>query len=162
MSYLKQVPILAIVAIVLAGALIGYAIARGTGGSNSTESSLATLAPQRALGPDVQFVSPLNGDTVSNPVTARMAVGGVFFDPASASPAPLRGHLHVIVDGTMPPAGQVMPTDDTHIDLADGGHVVTLPDLSPGPHTLAVFFTDSTHVVPERPLSQTITINVTQ
>ncbi len=161
MSYLKQAPILAIVAVVLAGTLIGYAIARGTGSSNSTESSLATLAPRRTIAPDVGFVSPLDGDTVSNPITVRMAVAGVFFDPASASPAPNHGHLHVIVDGTIPPPGQIMPADDTHIDLADGGHVVTLPDLSPGPHTLTVFFTDSTHVVPERLASQTITVNVT-
>jgi hypothetical protein len=162
MPNLKQLPVLAIVAVVLAGALIGYAIARGTSNSHNTESSLATLAPKVTLAPDVQFVSPLNGDTVSNPITARMAVAGVLLEPASTTPAPLHTHMHVIVDGAVPPAGQVMPTDDTHIDLADGGHVVTLPPLSPGAHTLTVFLTDSTHVIPGRLVSQTITINVAQ
>ena len=162
MSNLKQLPILAIVAVVLAVALIGYAIARGTGGSGPTESSLATPAPKRTLAPDVQFVSPLNGDTVSNPITARMAVAGVLLERASATPALNHGHLHVIVDGTIPPPGQIMPSDATQIDLADGGHMATLPPLSPGAHTLTVFFTDSTHVVPERLVSQTITVNVAQ
>ena len=138
-------------------ALLAYSVLHARSGDK-----LTTVSPgqtQRPL-PPAEFVSPRDGATVTNPINVRLAVAGVALVPATGAAQLGQGHLHVIIDGPAPAAGQAVPNDATHIDLADGSHTVTLPPLSPGPHTLTVVFGDSLHVVINPALSQTITVNV--
>ncbi len=162
MSQLRRFPFVPLAVIIGVAVLIAYSVARGRGGNGEGGTSVVqTLGPRSTVAPSVVFVSPNDGATVANPVTVRMAVAGVLLEPASVPAQPLQGHLQVIIDGAAPAAGQVMPQDATHVDLADGGHVVTLPALSPGAHTVTAVFANSDHVVPDPPMTATIRITVT-
>lgn len=88
--------------------------------------------------------------TASNPVTVALAIGaGLRYQPADGrSPRTGYGHLHVIIDDdNLPIPGDIVPVDETHLDLADGSHTVTLPALEPGRHAISAVFTDSEHRV---------------
>ena len=145
-------------------ALIAYAIFYGSSGdSDNTKVTTLTVTPGPTVSfpPAAQFVSPLDGAQVANPIAVRMAVGGVLFSPASEPAAPGKGHLGVIIDGDAPPAGQQFIADATHIDLTDASYTLTLPTLSPGQHRLTVVFLDSNSAVTAPIISQSITVTVT-
>jgi hypothetical protein len=153
---------LRVLVVIGVGALLVYAIVQAQGGSNTDNAFVInTLAPITTFPPAAAFVSPHDGADVTNPVTVRMAVGGVLLQQESEPAAQGKGHLHVIIDGDTPPAGETVPTDATHIDLADAGHTLALPPLPTGAHKLTVVFTTSDNVVTSPVLSQTISVNVT-
>ncbi len=156
----SRIPIFSSVVLLAVIGLFAYAALRPHSGS---PSQLATQVPalKPSLAPEAIFVSPHNGDTVSNPVTLHMAVGGIRLMPASASPRPKEGHFRVIVDGAAPAAGQAVSDKYRSFDYPDASHVVTLPQLSPGEHTLTLFIEDSNHLALDPLLSDTIKITVT-
>lgn len=49
----------------------------------------------------------------------------------------------MLIDSPLPLPGDTVAADDTHIDLADASHVLKLPALSPGEHTISAVWTDS-------------------
>lgn len=153
---------LRVLVVIGVGALLVYAIVQAQGG-NSTDNVVVISSPSpiKSFSPEAAFVSPRDGADVTNPVAVAMAVGGVLLQPESEPAAQGKGHLHVIIDGDTPPAGQTVSTDATHIDLADAGHTLTLSPLPAGAHKLTVVFTTSDNVVTSPVLSQTITVNVT-
>lgn len=110
---------------------------------------------------EVKFVSPQNGDNVTNPVVLRMAVSGVLFEPSTVPAKQGQGHLLVTIDGSAPAPGSVFKPDASHIDLSDGSHVMTLPPLSLGEHTLMAVWGDSNDVVSDPIYMDTIHIAVT-
>jgi hypothetical protein len=68
-----------------------------------------------------------------------------------------------LIASPLPSPGDTVAADDTHIDLADASHVLKLPSLSPGEHTLSAVWTDSrnnTGGVGYQIASATIKINV--
>lgn len=145
-------------------AVFAVAILRTQGGDSGAGSGqILPLPPAQAtIAPGVLFDRPRDGSTVSNPVTAKMAVGGVLFAAASEQAQPGHGHLLVIVDGPAPSAGVVLKADATHIDLTDASHETVLPNLAPGRHTLTAVFVDSNDTVSNPPIATTITVNVSQ
>jgi len=152
-------PILTLVAIVLFGGLIAYAVVRGS--DDGGERPAATLRPAGSVqGTGVGFVSPLDGDTVSNPITVNMAVGGLRLQKASEPVTAGFGHLGVVIDGPVPAEGTTFTADATHLDLANAEHAVTLPELTPGAHTLSVVFMNAGNVSSGPLLSETVHITV--
>ncbi len=108
----------------------------------------------------INILSPKDGETVDNPVTVRAAVTGVILIPAATPSAQGQGHLHILVDVDIPPAGSVVPTTPNHIHLGNGQTEVTLPRLVPGSHRITALFADSSHRVTNPILAYTVNIVV--
>ncbi|MGB1952248.1 MAG: DUF4399 domain-containing protein [Marinobacter sp.] len=117
----------------------------------------ATPAPEDAA---VYFVSPMDGQTVSSPVTVRFGLEGLGVAPAGVE-RDSTGHHHLLVDvDDLPAMDQPVPADDRHIHFG-GGQTQTTLELSPGEHTLQLLVGDHLHVPHEPPvMSDKITITV--
>lgn len=157
----RNLPILPLLVIAGVAVLFAYALLRGDG-SGTEPPATEVLGPRATISPSVQFVSPLDGATVTNPVTVRMAIAGLRFAKTSEPAQSGYGHLVLIIDGEPPPAGEAVPRGPNIIHLDDASHVTTLPRLAPGPHTLTVLFADSNEVFADATLAQTITVTVSQ
>ncbi|SUA89248.1 DUF4399 domain-containing protein [Pandoraea pulmonicola] len=117
----------------------------------------ATALAQSAQ-PRVFFVSPANGATVTNPVVVKFGVEGMEIKPAGDMTSNT-GHHHLIVDGAPISAGQVVPTDDTHLHFGKG-QTETSVNLTPGDHTLTMQFANGAHQSYGPAMSQTIKVHV--
>ncbi len=117
----------------------------------------ATVLAQSAQ-PRVFFVAPADGAMVSNPVKVQFGVEGMAIKPAGEV-LPNTGHHHLIIDGDSIPAGQVVPTDDTHLHFGKG-QTETSVNLTPGDHTLTMQFADGAHRSYGPAMSQTIKVHV--
>ncbi len=117
----------------------------------------ATPAPEGAA---VYFVTPLDGDIVSSPVTVRFGLEGLGVAPAGVEREGT-GHHHLLVDlDELPASGQPIPADEHHIHFGGGQTQATL-ELPPGEHTLQLLVGDHLHVPHEPPVtSEKITITV--
>ncbi|MFK0375285.1 DUF4399 domain-containing protein [Pandoraea sp. NPDC090278] len=120
-------------------------------------SASATVLAQSAQ-PRVFFVAPADGATVSNPVKVQFGVEGMTIKPAGEI-SPNTGHHHLIIDGDSIPAGQVVPTDDSHLHFGKG-QTETSVNLTPGDHTLTMQFADGAHRSYGPAMSQTIKVRV--
>lgn len=117
----------------------------------------ATPAPDGAA---VYFVTPLDGQTLSSPVTVRFGLEGLGVAPAGVERKDT-GHHHLLVDlDELPTSGQPIPADERHIHFG-GGQTQTTLELPPGEHTLQLLMGDHLHVPHEPPVvSDKITITV--
>lgn len=106
-----------------------------------------TPAPAPATEVAVRFLTPADGDTLSNPVALSMEVVGLTLQPAGVM-AEGSGHLHVLVDTLFVDPGQVIPKNEHHIHYGDGSTQAELT-LAPGEHTLKLQFADGAHVALE-------------
>ena len=114
-------------------------------GAWSTDVASNTGESSRA-GP--QFTNFKDGDTVSNPVVVRFTSTGATMRHSmghTATTMPL-GHLHLIIDAPLPPAGQMVPMDSRHIHLSHGESQATL-HLVPGDHSLQLVLAGADHHV---------------
>ncbi|PXX89569.1 rod shape-determining protein RodA [Marinobacter vulgaris] len=117
----------------------------------------ATPAPEGAA---VYFVTPLDGQTVSSPLTVRFGLEGLGVAPAGVEREGT-GHHHLLVDvDELPPLDEPVPADDRHIHFG-GGQTQTTVELSPGEHTLQLLVGDHLHIPHEPPvMSEKITVTV--
>lgn len=117
----------------------------------------ATPAPE---GASVYFVTPLDGDTISSPVTVRFGLEGLGVAPAGVE-REKTGHHHLLVNvEELPAKDEPIPADDRHIHFG-GGQTQTTLELEPGEHTLQLLVGDHLHVPHEPPvMSEKITITV--
>jgi hypothetical protein len=70
------------------------------------------------------------------------------------------GHHHLLIDSELPPAGQPIPSDRTHLHYG-AGETETMIELAPGKHTLQLLMGDENHVAHVPPVaSKKITITV--
>lgn len=127
----------------------------------STSSTIErTQAPSNA---SVAITNPVDGATVSNPVTVSFSIqGDVVLAPAGmAVPDKAAGHHHLLIDlDTLPDLGFPLPANDNVIHFGKMQTETTL-ELSPGTHTLQLLLGDYRHVPHEPPiLSKKITITV--
>ena len=116
-----------------------------------------TPAPEGAA---VYIISPLDGATVSNPVTVRFGLSGMGVAPAGTD-RNNTGHHHLLIDlAEVPALDKPLPADAQHVHFG-GGQTETTIELTPGKHTLQLLLGDMTHV-PHDPavVSQKITITV--
>jgi hypothetical protein len=112
-------------------------------------------APEAA----VFFVSPADGETVSNPVSVVFGIEGMTVAPAGQD-VPHSGHHHLLIDTELPDLGLPIPKDENHIHFGDGSTATEIT-LEPGEHTLQLLLGDHLHIPHDPPLvSEVITINV--
>lgn len=110
-------------------------------------------------GTSVFFVTPRDGDIVSNPVILNFAVSGMQVAPAGDD-TPMSGHHHIIIDAELPAMDMPIPADANHVHFGDGSSTTELT-LEPGEHTLQLVFADHLHIPHDPPvISDVITITV--
>ena len=71
-------------------------------------------------GASVYFISPADGDTVSNPVSVVFGIEGMQVVPAGEN-APHSGHHHLLIDTGLPDLGLPIPKDAQHVHLGTAG-----------------------------------------
>jgi len=110
-------------------------------------------------GAELYFISPADGETVSNPVAVKFGLKNMGVAPAGVD-APNTGHHHLLIDTGLPPLNRPIPNDETHRHFG-GGQTETTIELSPGRHTLQLLLGDFSHIPHDPPVvSQRITITV--
>jgi len=108
--------------------------------AQETDSSAATPSIEGAL---VYIISPQNGQNVQNPVRVQFGLNGMGIAPAGID-VPGTGHHHLLVDTSLPPLDQPIPTDDHHLHFGKGQTETEL-NLPPGRHELQLLFGDYLH-----------------
>ena len=115
-----------------------------------------TPAPE---GAQVYFVSPQNGETLSNPVKVVFGLKGMGVAPAGVEKEKT-GHHHLLINTGMPSLEEPIPSDDQHRHFGGGQTEVEL-ELPAGQHTLQLLLGDWTHIPHNPPVaSEKITITV--
>lgn len=112
-----------------------------------------------APGARVFFISPSDGDTVSNPISIEFGIEGMDVVMAGVD-QPHSGHHHLLIDTGLPDLTMPIPADEQHIHFGDGSTSteITLP---PGEHRLSMLLGDHRHIPHDPPVvSETITITV--
>ena len=122
----------------------------------------ATPALPRTASPPgarVFFVTPADGDTVSNPVRIEFGIEGMSVVPAGDD-TEHSGHHHLIIDAPLPDPGLPVPASDNYIHFGDGS-TATERTMEPGQHTLQLILGDHLHIPHDPPVvSDVITITV--
>ena len=115
-----------------------------------------TPAPEGAR---VFFITPADGDTVSNPVVIEFGTDGVAVVKAGIN-EPASGHHHLIIDAGLPDPALPIPASDNYIHFGDAS-IKTERTLTPGTHTLQLLLGDHLHIPHDPPIaSDVITITV--
>jgi hypothetical protein len=115
-----------------------------------------TASPEGAR---VFFISPADGDTVSNPIAIEFGIEGMSVVAAGVNEAH-SGHHHLLVDTGLPDTGLPIPADANHIHFGDASTATELT-LAPGEHTLRLLLGDHLHIPHDPPVvSGPITITV--
>jgi len=150
-------------------ALILLTTLAACGDSTTSEPAAVANAPEptptmpartaSAVEATVFFVSPADGETVSNPVSIVFGIEGMSVAPAGQD-VPDSGHHHLLIDTGVPDQGLPIPKDENHIHFGDGSTATEIP-LESGEHTLQMVLGDHLHLPYEPPrMSDVITINV--
>ena len=115
-----------------------------------------TPSPENAR---VFFISPADGDTVSNPVRIEFGIEGMSVVPAGDD-TEHSGHHHLVIDAELPDPNLPVPANDNYIHFGDGS-TATERTLEPGEHTLQLILGDHLHIPHDPPVvSEAITITV--
>ena len=122
----------------------------------SVPAQQRTPAPASA---ELYFISPVDGATVSNPVTVRFGLKNMGVAPAGVQ-MDNTGHHHLLVDTDLPALAFPIINDKNHLHFGGGQTEVTL-ELPPGKRTLQLLLGDFAHI-PHDPAvtSERITIMV--
>ena len=132
------------------------------GGGTAADSDSASGAMSRttsAPGAAVFIIEPVNGSTVSSPVTIKFGISGMDVIPAGQF-TDNSGHHHLLIDTTFVNSAQPIASDDGHRHFGKGQTETTI-DLESGQHTLQLVLGDGNHVPHEPPvISDIITITV--
>ncbi len=126
-----------------------------------TGAALAAGLPRSSAPPGaiVYIISPLDGATVTSPVTVRFGLSGMGIAPAGV-PMAGTGHHHLLIDVELPPMDQPVPTDDRHLHFGKGQTEASVT-LAPGKHRLQLLLADHLHLPHDPPVaSEPITITV--
>jgi hypothetical protein len=108
----------------------------------------------------VTITEPLNGATVSSPVTVCMEAWGVEVEPAKKGVNGGKGHNHILIDSPLPSdLGKPIAKNATHVHMGDGSSCKTLT-LSPGKHTIRSLFAKGNHIPYNPALTDVIEITV--
>ena len=97
----------------------------------------------QALVAKVYIVSPVNGATVTSPVTVEFGIEGFGLAPAGTFETDT-GHHHLLVDTPLPALNQPIPADNNHLHFGKAQTSATL-ELEPGEHTLQLLLGDGSH-----------------
>lgn len=115
-----------------------------------------TASPEGAR---VFFITPTNGDTVSNPIDIEFGIDVMTVSKAGDNQAD-SGHHHLLIDTDLPDLAAPVPADANHIHFGDGSTRTEIT-LDPGQHTLRLLLADYLHFPHDPPVvSEVITITV--
>ena len=115
-----------------------------------------TASPE---GAEVYFIEPVDGATVSSPITVKFGLRGMGVAPAGTEKAKT-GHHHLMVDMALEDYDDPIPADENHRHFG-GGQTETTIELTPGEHRLQLILGDHNHIPHMPPVqSQAITITV--
>lgn len=152
---------------VLAASSLVAACGNGTGdepapiSAGSEQPAVSRSMPRTAslAGAAVFFITPLDGDTVGNPVVVEFGITGMAVVKAGEQ-QPQSGHHHLIIDASLPDLGAPIPANNHYVHFGDASTSTELT-LEPGQHTLQLLLGDHLHV-PHEPavMSDQITITV--
>ena len=110
-------------------------------------------------GAKLYFITPQDGDTVSNPVHVVFGLSGMGVAPAGIEKEKT-GHHHLIIDADLPSMDEPIPADDNYRHFG-GGQTEVVVELAPGSHTLQLLLGDMNHIPHNPPvMSETISISV--
>jgi hypothetical protein len=123
----------------------------------ASEDERVSAAPADAA---VYFITPANGDTVSQTFKIRFGLSGMGVAPAGTV-RDNTGHHHLLIDvGELPAMDGPLPATD-NIKHFGGGQTETELTLAPGIHTLQLLLGNYAHVPHAKPvLSDKISITV--
>ncbi len=109
---------------------------------------------------ELYFISPTDGDTVSEEFKLQFGLRGMGVAPAGVD-ADNTGHHHLLIDmDTLPPMDAPLPKTD-QVRHFGGGQTETTLSLAPGKHTLQLLLGNFSHVPHDPPvMSERITITV--
>jgi hypothetical protein len=97
------------------------------------------------------FITPSNGEEVTNPVTIKFGIVGMEIVPAGKD-KPMSGHHHLLVNvEKLPNMKSPIPADKNHLHFGKG-QTETKLNLPSGRHTLQLLLGDYMHVPHEKPL----------
>ena len=127
--------------------------------SQAVSDALKALRKPAPPGAVVYFISPRNGERVTNPVTVVFGLKGMGVAPAGVD-MPDTGHHHLLVDTDLANPNVPLPQDAAHLHFGDGQTQAKL-ELPPGAHRLQLVLGDHLHIPHEPPvMSEAITIEV--
>lgn len=128
----------------------------------ATENAMQPAIPARTASPPgarVFFITPANGDTVSNPIDIEFGIEAMTVVKAGDK-QPASGHHHLLIDTDLPDLGAPVPADANHVHFGDGSTRTEI-SLESGQHTLRLLLADYLHVPHDPPVvSEAITITV--
>ena len=135
----------------------GWAMAAGVAmGCGAREPEAATAFEPA----QVEIVAPVDGDSVSLPITIRLTASGITIAPASGVREAGIGHHHLLVDADHSPDDQPIPTGNGYIHLGSGVSEWVLDSLPPGPHRIIARLAWGDHVPVTGGVTDTIRIVV--
>ena len=121
--------------------------------------ALSDDASKSSAGTSVYIISPLDGATVTSPVTIQFGLEGMGVAPAGVEKSGT-GHHHLIVDAPLPALNEPIPADENHRHFG-GGQTQTTIELAPGKHSLQLLLADHYHIPHNPPVhSNIVTIEV--
>lgn len=123
----------------------------------STADEMASSSPADAR---VYFITPVDGETVSQTFKVKFGLSGMGVAPAGTN-RDNTGHHHILIDGeTLPDMSMPLPATDK-IKHFGGGQTESELTLAPGQHTLQLLLGNYAHIPHDKPvLSQKIMITV--
>ena len=106
------------------------------------------------------FITPSNGDIVTNPINIQFGISGMQIVPAGVDKY-MSGHHHLLVNiDNLPNMKMPIPSDKKHLHFGNGQTETTL-ELPKGKHTLQLLLGDHMHIPHDEPLlSEKIEITV--
>jgi len=107
----------------------------------------------------VFFITPADGDVVSNPIAIEFGIEGMTVTKAGDD-QPHSGHHHLLIDTGLPELGSPIPANANYVHFGDGSTATEI-SLEPGTHTLRMLLGDYRHIPHDPPIaSDSITITV--
>ncbi len=108
---------------------------------------------------ELYFISPVDGQTVTSPLTVRFGLKNMGVAPAGIN-VENTGHHHLLINTELPALDRPIPSDAAHLHFG-GGQTETTLELAPGRHTLQLLLGDFSHTPHQPPvMSEKITITV--
>ena len=108
---------------------------------------------------ELYIIAPVDGETVTNPVTVRFGLRGMGIAPAGIA-MENTGHHHLLIDADLPPYNLPIPADANHVHFGKGQTEATVT-LAPGRHRLQLLLADHLHIPHDPPVvSKPVTIIV--
>ena len=145
-------------------ATLAAAVLVGWGGLSAVAPAARAQGVERTPsteGATVYIITPMEGESVTGPVTVRFGLSGMGIAPAGVA-MPGTGHHHLLIDRELPPLDQPVPATDTYIHFG-AGQTETVLELPPGEHTLQLLLADHNHIPHDPPvISEPVTFTIVE